>query len=65
MTWHTSAGDRILTGFEAEFYLKVLQLSLEFNLDANNWQYDNLVDFQLWASTGNSFFDRTSFNQHT
>jgi len=63
MTWHTQTGDRVLKGFEAEFYLKILQDSFESTLECTDWQYDNPKDFELFASTGNSFFDRASFNQ--
>ena len=63
MVWHTNTGDRILEGSEAELYLKLLQDSFVSDLEYNDWQYDNSEDFQLWVSTGNSFFDRASFNQ--
>lgn len=58
MTWHMQSGDRVLAGYEAEFYLKVLQDSFLFD-----WDNNDLKDFQLYANTGNSFFHRASFNQ--
>lgn len=58
MTWHMQSGDRVLEGYEAEFYLKVLQDSFLFD-----WDNNDLKDFQLYANTGNSFFHLASFNQ--
>lgn len=63
MVWHTHTGDRVLDSLESKFYLSLLQDSFESTLEFNNWDYDDLSEFQLWASTGNSFFDRASFNQ--
>ena len=39
MTWHMQTGDRVLEGFEAEFYLKILQDSFVFSLDYTDWEY--------------------------
>lgn len=63
MIWHMQTGDRVLEGFEAEFYLEILQDSFFITLETTDWQYDNPQDFQLSANTGNSFFHRASFNQ--
>ena len=63
MTWHMQIGDGVLQGFQAEFYLKVLQDSFLFTLENTDWQYNNPEEFELCAHTGNSFFQRASFNQ--
>lgn len=63
MVWHMQTGDRVLEGFEAQFYLEILQDSFLSTLEFTNWQYDDPKDFQLFADTGNGFFCRASFNQ--
>ena len=63
MTWHMQTGDRVLEGFEAEFYLKILQDSFVLDLEYTDWEYQNPEEFELWAHTGNDFFHRASFNQ--
>ncbi|KOR37987.1 MULTISPECIES: hypothetical protein [Planktothricoides] len=65
MTWHMQSGDRVLEGYEAEFYLKVLQTSFltDWDIFVFEEERNDLKDFQLWANTGNNFFHRASFNQ--
>jgi hypothetical protein len=55
MTWVTESGERILSGIEAQFYLKIMQAAVERLEEADRIGAD--LDWQ----TGDRIFDNASF----
>jgi hypothetical protein len=57
MTWHTSIGDRVLEGVEAEFYLTAMQYAIEYLKSLEE------VADELDVETGDRIFDIANFDQ--
>lgn len=59
MTWHTSFGDRILEGVEAELYLTAMQVALDM---IEMWAEES---DEIYYPTGDRIFDGASIPQKT